>query len=98
MKSGYVGLAALTTADMSLTGYALGKGFTEANPLYKPLADSPLALGLVNGAVSGTIGLLAYKLHKSRPTLAKAFLWTMTGLKAVVVVHNYRVIRNSLVR
>ncbi len=94
MRGGYVALAAASLADIELTGRAIERGLEEKNPLYKPFVQQPGLLGLVNGAVSGVVGVGAYKLHKKgKRTEARILIWGWTALRAAVVIHNVRVLR-----
>ncbi len=94
MKVGYVSLAAVSMADLELTGRGLERGLKESNPLLKPFAGSPGAAGLVSGALSAGIGIGAYRLDKDgKKKQARILLFAWTALRAVVVVHNIRELR-----
>ncbi len=60
------------------------------------MEDVPGGIGLVNGAISGTVGLAVYRLHKSgRTRTARWVLWTLNAAKVAVVAWNYRQIQRA---
>lgn len=96
LRSGAVILAALTVAEIEVTRAVIERGGRELNVIYKPFEDKPGVLGLVNGAVTGGMGLVALELNRrGKKTEARIFLWTMNVAKAVVFAHNLRQLRKS---
>jgi hypothetical protein len=96
MRAGYVSLAAVSFADVDSTARALERGLVEKNPLYKPFTDKPAVLGLVNGAISGAVGLGAYSLHKrGHRKEARVIVWTWTAIKAAVVIWNVKQLKGT---
>jgi hypothetical protein len=90
MRAGFVSLAALTAADIDLSRSAMSKGAKEVNPVFDDLP--PGAFGLVNGALNGAAGLIAYKVHKSgKKRTARIMMAIFLITKTAVVAHNYRV-------
>lgn len=94
MRAGYVALGAVSFADIELTGRAIERGLVERNPIYKPFVGTPGAIGLVNGAISASVGLGAYSLHKKgKRKEAKIVIWVWTAVRGLVVAHNIRELR-----
>lgn len=93
-RLGLVTLAAVSFADLETTGRAIERGYTERNPLLRPFTDTPGVAGLVSGAISGGVALGAYQLHrKGKRTEARIVVWTWAAIRAAVVVHNVRQLR-----
>jgi hypothetical protein len=96
MRAGFVSLAAVSLADIDSTARALERGLVERNHLYKPFTDTPAVLGLVNGAISGAVGLGAYSLHKrGHRKEARLIVWTWTAIKAAVVIWNVKQLKGT---
>jgi hypothetical protein len=95
MRSGYVALGAVSFADLELTGRCLATtGCRESNPIYKPLAGTPGAVGMLNGAISTSVGVASFALHKKgKRKAAKVIVWTWAAVRAGVVVYNVRQLR-----
>lgn len=95
-RLGVIAAAAVAGADIATTAQAAERGgYTEANPVLRPLFREPVLLGLVNGALTGVVVFGADRLRETRPTLAKGFLWAWTGLRALVVFHNVQQLRKG---
>lgn len=96
LRTGAVFLAALTVAEIEVTRAVLERGGRELNAIYKPFQDKPGVLGLVNGAITGGLGIVALELNRrGKKTEARIFVWTMIAAKAVVFAHNLRQLRKS---
>ena len=91
MRAGYVSLAAVSMADIETTGRALELGLKEQNPIYKPFVSNPGMVGIVNGSITGAIGVAAHSLHKKgKKKEARIIVWSWTAVRAFVVFHNIR--------
>jgi hypothetical protein len=92
MGAAYVALASVTVADIETTARAIERGYQEQNPLLKPLVSRPGLVGVVNGALTASIALASHHLFykKGHTRIAKAVIWTWTGIRTIVVVHNIR--------
>jgi len=106
MRAGYVALATVSFQDMYQSGQASQrKTLREGNAVLRPFFKSG-TLGLVDGAASGVIGLIGYKLHKADPNKCdvenarrrrngKIFIWTWTAVRAGVVAWNAQRLREA---
>lgn len=91
LRSGAVALSAFTVAEIEVTRAVLERGGREQNPLFRKISDSPGVLGLVNGAMTAGLGLVAAELdQRGKKTAARIWLWTMVAVKGFVLAHNWR--------
>lgn len=96
LRVGAVSLAALTVAEIEVTRAVLERGGREVNPLYKPFEQKPGVLGLVNGAITGGVGLIAVELNRrGAKKEARYLVWGMVALKAFVFAHNLRELKET---
>jgi hypothetical protein len=89
----YVSVAALQALDAHSTMAALGNGGREANPLMRGVAGNKGALLAVKAGVAGSTIFLAEKMWKRNRAAAIAMMAIVNAVDAVVVAHNYRVVR-----
>jgi hypothetical protein len=75
--------------DAHSTRQAMNAGFTERNPLLRPLAHHPAIFTTAEiGAGVGTV-LLVERLRKRHRKVAIVLLTAITGLQGWAVAHNY---------
>jgi hypothetical protein len=90
----YVSVAALQALDAHSTMTALGQGGREANPLMRGVAGNRGALLAVKAGVAGGTIFLAERMWKRNRVAAIAMMVIVNAVDAVVVAHNYKVVRD----
>jgi hypothetical protein len=89
----YASFVALQALDVHSTVRALNGGATEANPLLSGLAHRPGALIAVKAGLAATTILLAEKVRMKSRGAAIALMAAVNSAYAMIVAHNYRVVR-----
>ena len=84
--------AAAAAADWATTYHGLKHyRLREANPVLRPLDDTPGKMVLIGGAIDvGAVAAWHYAVGRDHPRIAAAGLWTMTAFRAFLAVHNIR--------
>jgi len=84
--------AAAAAADWATTYHGI-KYFRlrEANPMLRPLDDTPGKMVLLGGAIDvASVMAWNYTVGQKHPRIAAAGLWTMTAFRAYLAIHNLR--------
>ena len=77
----------------TIVGIKMG-GFTEVNPIMRPLTTRPALLILTTGGITALIGVCLRDFARTHPKLALTFALIYGGMHLTMGVHNWRVIRS----
>lgn len=84
-------LMVLQGTDISTSMYCIGARLcTEANPLLRPLQDTPVGFGVVKMSLAVVQSAVFLKLHAKHPRLVRWLTIASIGFYAYVVQHNAR--------
>jgi hypothetical protein len=89
----YASFAGLEALDVQSTLWGLKRGAVEANPLMKEAARNPAGMIAVKAAATTALIYSAERIRRRHPLLAVAYMAGITSGVAMVVHHNYRVVR-----
>lgn len=80
-----------TTADLATTEFCIGRGSCEeANPIFRPLENKPLAMGIGKGAGAVLIGDVLLRQRKDHPKRTAVIAAALAGAYFGLAVHNAR--------
>ncbi len=87
--------AASDVLDMVSTGMGLAHGAREQNPVLKPFAGQPAALGAANGLLHGATTFVLWKMAKHHPKRATIISAVLTSVELSVAKHNFDLARRN---
>lgn len=81
--------AAASAADLATTQHCLGSGAgREGNPLFRPLQDTPVVFGLVQGAYVAGLSVMLAKMPREHPRRAMWITIALTSLELTIAARN----------